>query len=386
MNLRDIIPEKYLSNTLDKSTKEDAALVESTAHVIMEAELTKDQIEKLFISIEQIINRPVTEGVWDSIKNVAGKTAGAVSKTMKNITTAVTADKLMKLWAKNGSPTNNNDIAKLLYNNKIPIEVIKQSFNSTKIPLPFKSKDVKSADPKNSEASADTDNATPAASAGSNAFSQMAGQLGNTSTTSTGGQVTKTPTGIKHTSAANLPIKKLEKDWIEYLKSSQIVQLKSDPETGKLAYKRPVKLDDVKHFLSSEGYEDEQIETALSFVNLTGKPAPTSAPVPVSGPATTAPATTPAPTSASVPKRRGGRQPGAAPSQTPDAIRKREARQKKKMGVAEDIADTSSEVSEQDVEKIFAELLKSKPVSENTKHLDRILQLAGIYKPVNNSF
>ena len=133
MNLRDIIPEKHLSNILDKSTKEDAALVESTAHVIMEAELTKDQIEKLFISIEQIINRPVTEGVWDSIKNVAGKTAGAVSKTMKNITTAVTADKLMKLWAKNGSPTNNNDIAKLLYNNKIPIEVIKQSFNSTKI-------------------------------------------------------------------------------------------------------------------------------------------------------------------------------------------------------------------------------------------------------------
>ena len=368
MNLRNIMSEKQLSITLDKSIKLNAVLGESSAQVIMEDELTKDQIEKLFISIEQIVNRLVTEGMWDSIKNVAGKAAGAVSNAVKNMTTKVTADKLMKLWTKNGSPTNNNDIAKLLYNNKIPIEVIKQSFNSLNIPLPFKSKDKKSAGTTN----------TSTTSAGSGAFSQMVGQLGNTSTTSTGGEVTKTPTGIKHTSAANLPIKKLEKNWIQYLKSSQIVQLKSDPETGKLAYKRPVKLDDVTRFLSSEGYEDEQIETALSFVKLAGKPVAPAAPAA----ATSASSTTTPP----VTKGRGGRKPGAAPSQTPDAIRKREARQKKKAGVTEDFTEKSVEVSEKDVETIFAELLKSKPVSENAKQLDRILQLAGIYKPVNNSF
>jgi hypothetical protein len=399
------------------------------AKVSESVNLSTNQINEVF---HYAANAIILEGVWDSIKGAVSNKASQIGKDM---TTKVTANKLAKAWAKAGSPTDSNKIAKLLYNNGIPIEVIKQSFNSSKIPLPFKSKDDKSADPKNPTAAAgatdspkdstapadaaDTDNATPAASAGSNAFSQMTAQLGNTSTTSTGGEVTKTPTGIKHTSAANLPIKKLEKDWIEYLKRSQIVQLKSDPETGKLAYKRPVKLDDVTHFLQSQGYEDEQIETALSFVKLTGQPAPTTAPAAAPAPATAA---TPAaakkadynqggyssvkmnaPTGVANPldnsrpnasatttppatKGKGGRKPGAAPSQTPDAIRKRAARQKKKAGVTEDFTDKSVEVSEKDVEKIFAELLKSKPVSENTKQLNRILQLAGIYKPVNNSF
>ena len=362
MNLRNIISEEHLSNILDKSTKQNTVLGESSTQVIMEAELDQDLIFKLFKEIARIINHSVTEGVWDSIKRGAGKLVQKAGDIAANagyeMSREVTANKLSKAWAQAGASTNSNEIAKFLYNRKIPIEVIKQSFNSLNIPLPFKSKDEKSAGTTN----------TPTTSAGSNAFSQMTAQLGNTSTTSTGGEVTKTPTGIKHTLAANLPIKKLEKNWIEYLKSSQIVQLKSDPKTGKLAYKRPVKLDDVKRFLSSEGYEDEQIETALSFVKLTGQPVPTTAPA--------APAT----------KGRGGRKPGAAPSQTPDAIRKRQARQKKKAGITEDFTDKPVEVSEKDVEKIFAELLKSKPVSENTKQLDRILQLAGIYKPVNNSF
>jgi hypothetical protein len=374
----------------------------SKAKVSESINLSTNQINEVF---HYAANAIILEGVWDSIKGAAGKAASAVSNKAsqigKDMTTKVTANKLAKAWAEAGSPTDSNKIAKLLYNNGIPIEVIKQSFNSSKIPLPFKSKDDKSADAKN-----------PAASAGSNAFSQMAGQLGNTSTTSTGGEVTKTPTGIKHTSAANLPIKKLEKNWIQYLKNSQIVKMQSDPETGKLAYKRSVKLDDVTHFLQGQGYEDEQIETALSFVKLTGKPATPAAtaapaadkkpnynqggyssvkmnaPTGVANPldnarpdTTASAASTPSPT-----KGRGGRKPGAAPSQTPNAIRKRQARQKKKAVVTEDFTDKSVEVSEQDVEKIFAELLKSKPVSENAKQLDRILQLAGVYKPANNSF
>lgn len=61
--------------------------------------------------------------------------------------------------------------------------------------------------------------------------------------------------------------KALTKDWIQYLKNNKIVELKSDPETGKLQYNRPVTSDDVFNFLDVKtNYSPEDISNALHMV------------------------------------------------------------------------------------------------------------------------
>lgn len=60
---------------------------------------------------------------------------------------------------------------------------------------------------------------------------------------------------------------KLIKDWIQYLKSNQIVDQKSDPSTNKLTYRREVTADDVSNFLELKtDYTEEQISNAIHMV------------------------------------------------------------------------------------------------------------------------
>jgi hypothetical protein len=73
--------------------------------------------------------------------------------------------------------------------------------------------------------------------------------------------------GMKTAMAAN---PQLIKQWIKYLKNNQIAELKSDPDTGDLSYRRPVKTEDVHNFLEVEtDYTPEQISNAIHTV-LTG--------------------------------------------------------------------------------------------------------------------
>lgn len=60
---------------------------------------------------------------------------------------------------------------------------------------------------------------------------------------------------------------RLVKDWIQYLKNTQVVGLQSDPDTGKLQYKRKVTSDDVSQFLELKtDYTPEQISNAIHIV------------------------------------------------------------------------------------------------------------------------
>lgn len=83
----------------------------------------------------------------------------------------------------------------------------------------------------------------------------------------------------------------LVRDWIQYLKNNQIASSKSNPETGKLNYKRSPTTEDLKKFLSISGtFSDEQISNAIDTV-LSKKPksAPVASPPeqpPVSTPST----------------------------------------------------------------------------------------------------
>lgn len=196
----------------------------------------------------------------------------------------------------------------------------------------------------------------------------------------------------------------LTKDWIQYLKNNQIAAIQSDPKSGKLNYRRKVTASDVVNFLQVKtDYNDGAINKAIDSVvgsrtsgdaggNLTTnepqmspgtaqpqephKPplAPPSAPSKyastnqdatdveprygprpaLSGGRKGLPAPAPAPEEPEAPaKRTGGKVKGQV-SQTPNAIRKRQARANRKAALNEDFADDPGEdLSEKEVESIF---------------------------------
>lgn len=203
--------------------------------------------------------------------------------------------------------------------------------------------------------------------------------------------------------------KSLTRDWITYLKNNQIVELQSDPKTGKLTYKRPVTVADLRAFLDSrDDINDEVADQAITSVATPREPgerafgqmanhlsgsnsAPsstggTTSQTPTgkvhtanpnnpnkqqapgsgwpSGPAPTAPvANTQAP--APAPKPRGGKVSGQV-SQTPNAIRKRNARAAKRIN--EELEDEdNTEISERDVEGVFNQLVNAvaEPVAQD---------------------
>jgi len=102
--------------------------------------------------VYMIFNRAVTqqlnEGpIWDKVKGVAGnawqrekefatkgidklKTAG------KNLTTSVTADKLNSAWKKAGSPTDSEEVAKVLTTAGVSNDNVKKIYTDLKLPVP----------------------------------------------------------------------------------------------------------------------------------------------------------------------------------------------------------------------------------------------------------
>ena len=175
---------------------------------------------------------------------------------------------------------------------------------------------------------------------GAAAFGQMGNTLSgaNKSKSSTGGTITRTPTGLVHTAkpgagkpkptpkprpkpgagkpkpapkpgvppaAGSANTDELTKAWIQYLKNNQIVALQSDPKTGKLTYKKKVTTDNLSQFLQSEtsydkGTINNVIQSVITGTPLPpapkpGAPAPTPAPKPGVPPKPGAPAPTPAP-------------------------------------------------------------------------------------------
>ncbi len=59
----------------------------------------------------------------------------------------------------------------------------------------------------------------------------------------------------------------LTKTWIQYLKNNRIAELKSDPETGKINYKRKVTSQDVADFLEKNtDFGEEAISNAIHMV------------------------------------------------------------------------------------------------------------------------
>jgi hypothetical protein len=78
--------------------------------------LKEAQIRRIFYTAARI--QQLNEGVWDKVKGAASKAAGAVANKAQtvgtNLTTKVTADKLMTAWKRAGSPTNSDAVAAIM--------------------------------------------------------------------------------------------------------------------------------------------------------------------------------------------------------------------------------------------------------------------------------
>lgn len=98
---------------MDKARQRNYARVDATNESLNEA-----TVALLFTKID--------EGLWDTIK---GKTA----QVGKNLTTKVTADKLMSAWKKAGSPTDSNEIWPMLVGAGVPEELIQKVYKQLKI-------------------------------------------------------------------------------------------------------------------------------------------------------------------------------------------------------------------------------------------------------------
>ena len=223
-------------------------------------------------------------------------------------------------------------------------------------------------------------------------------------------------------------IKRLTRDWIQFLKNNQIVSGTSDP-SGKLQYKKKVTADNLSHFLDTKtDFDEETINKVIQSVLSNKAPAPPSAgepapkqskkysnddaedvpyrDIPKNAPVANEPPRLPAPQSVAPVPQPDERQDAPTPEQpanrpqkrsdTDNAIRKRNARSpggnafsqmqqhlaptKKRRGkpVTEDITDeVSPELGEKDVEAIFKLLASSQPAAAATPEPSSAPQIAG---------
>ena len=103
--------------------------------------LTEEQVTKLFVAVaykQTLMEAP--GGMLSNLKQQIGKGVTALGAKAKqvgtNITTKVTADKLMRAWNKAGKPTDSVQIAQFLVSQGIQGAVMQQAFQTAGIKMP----------------------------------------------------------------------------------------------------------------------------------------------------------------------------------------------------------------------------------------------------------
>lgn len=105
--------------------------------------LKESQILALFNVVANLNNRLIVEGrlvegpLWDKIKSGAkslvSKTGQKIAQIGKNITTKVTADKLMTAWKAAGSPTDSDAVADIIKKSGVSDQVISTVYKANNI-------------------------------------------------------------------------------------------------------------------------------------------------------------------------------------------------------------------------------------------------------------
>ena len=158
----------------------------------------KLMFESVFDAVSYYHRQNLNEGPLDALKGAASKVGGAlktgakavggaISGAAKQVTTKVTAEKLMTAWKKAGSPTDSAEVYDVIKGLGVADDVIKGTYDSMKIEVPGTTdapdndKDADAADQ-----STDDANATTAGDAGTDA-------AGDASTDAAGDAATDAP-------------------------------------------------------------------------------------------------------------------------------------------------------------------------------------------------
>ena len=121
----------------------------------------KESVVKLIFSKAELEQQKVlSEGLWDTIKGAAGKAADWAATKGHNLTTKVTADKLQSAWKTAGSPTDSEEVAKILQGAGITPDVVAKVYADLKIPAPQPSAPTDQTVPQTDKPTAQSSNST----------------------------------------------------------------------------------------------------------------------------------------------------------------------------------------------------------------------------------
>jgi len=92
---------------------------------------------QIFLVIGKIVERQrkLDEGIMDTIKGAAGKAVNYAKTKGTNLTTKITADKLLQAWKKAKSPTDSETVAKVMQAAGVPATSVQQVYSTMKIPF-----------------------------------------------------------------------------------------------------------------------------------------------------------------------------------------------------------------------------------------------------------
>jgi hypothetical protein len=102
--------------------------------------LSEEQVTKLFVAVAYKQTLMEAPGALSKLKQQIGKGVTKLGQKARqvgtNITTKITADKLMKAWNKAGKPTDSVQVAQFLQSQGIDGAVMQQSFQTAGIKMP----------------------------------------------------------------------------------------------------------------------------------------------------------------------------------------------------------------------------------------------------------
>ena len=268
------------------------------------------------------------EGIGDMFKK-----AGSWLKTKaQNATQTVTVDKLNQAWMKAGSPSDSDQIADILKASKVPDTVIAKVYADMGLPAPGGT----GAAQGGAGAAQGDELDQVRKNAGMGAFGQMAGQLASAPTTSSTGGTTTGVSGVgsgvvKHTANPNNPNMKAAATPTNTKEPSSAPSGGTDAMRSMMNLLSPQPQKQGNSAPAAQPAAPKQAGAIPKPYSVPGAVTPTN--VKFSGmaagkPAAQAPAAQQAAPEAPQKKHTGGKVAGQV-SQTPNAIRKRDARAQK---------------------------------------------------------
>lgn len=124
-----------LTNTIDSLKSATGGVIQGAA-----AASNLDRQKNLSEAQIMVAMSLIEAGMWDKVKGLAGKAASAVAGKVAtkaaNLTTKVTADKLMKAWKASGSPTDSDAIYNVIKSAGVDDATIGNVFKSMNIEIP----------------------------------------------------------------------------------------------------------------------------------------------------------------------------------------------------------------------------------------------------------